>query len=180
MRDLAEVHCPDGTCFRARVETERGMLIITPKEVKQRLRVRLTDVTGLHLETGEDGQEACCLRVKHEKRGGLYRIAFKHPEMAVPALRAECEGCSPEEAEAIGRRAAAAAQGKRYLGFSAVILVAALLGGLIPLAIGQAFDWWRFGVLAAIAVITAVVGLVRLLQSRCIRHRSSGEDGDNA
>lgn len=169
MRDLAEVHCPDGTCFRARVETERGMFIITPKDAKQRLRVRLTDISGLHLETDEDGQEACCLRVKHEKRGGLYRIAFKHPEMAVPALRAECEGRSPEEAEAIGRRAAAAVQGKRYLGFAAVILVAALLGGLIPLAIGQAFDWWRFGVLAAIAAATAVVGLIRLLQSKGFR-----------
>lgn len=169
MRDLAEVHCPDGTYFRARVETDHGMFIITPKDTKQRLRIRLTDITGLHCETDEDGQEACCLYVKHEKRGGKYRIVFKNPEMAVPALRAEYAGHTPEEAEAIARRTASISRGKRNLGLAAILLGAALLGGLIPLAVGQSFDWWRFGVLASIAVVMAVIGLLRLMRSKWFR-----------
>lgn len=163
MRDLAELTCPDDSRFRARVETAKGVIVVTPRDPEKKLRLPFSDIADIRRAADEEEADACFVYLK---KGGEYRFCFKHPEESVPALLAEYAGLTPEEAEAQTHRAALRVNSKRCFGAAGVLLAAALLAGLVPVVIGQPFDGWRFGLLTALAAVLAGIGVVQRFRGR--------------
>lgn len=163
MRDLAELTCPDDSRFRARVETAKGVIVVTPRDPEKKLRLPFSDIADIRRAADEEEADACFVYLK---KGGEYRFCFKHPEESVPALLAEYAGLTPEEAEAKAHKAALRVNSKRCFGAAGVLLAAALLAGLVPVVIGQPFDGWRFGLLTALAAAVAGIGVVQWVRGR--------------
>ena len=163
MRDVAELTGPDDLCFRARVQTEKGVIVVTPRDPEKKLRLPFSDIADIRRAADEEAADACFV---YMKKGGEYRFCFKHPEESVPALLSEYAGPTPEEAEAQAHRAALRTNGKRCFGAAGVLLAAALLAGLAPVVIGQPFDGWRFGLLTALAAAVAAAGGIQRFRGR--------------
>ena len=163
MRDLAELTCPDDSHFRARVETAKGVIVVTPRDPKKKLRLPFPDIADIRRAADDDGAGICWI---HLKKGGAYRFCFKHPEESVPALLAEFAGLTPEEAEAKAHKAALRVNSKRCFGAAGILLAAALLIGLAPILVGQSFDGWRFGLLTALAAVLAGIGMIQRFRGR--------------
>lgn len=163
MRDLAELTCPDDSRFRARVETAKGVIVVTPRDPEKKLRLPFSDIADIRRAADEEEADACFVYLK---KGGEYRFCFKHPEESVPALLAEYAGLTPEEAEAKAHKAALRVNSKRCFGAAGILLAAALLIGLAPILVGQSFDAWRFGLLTALAAVLAGIGVVQRFRGR--------------
>ena len=173
MRDVAELTGPDDSCFRARVQTAKGVIVVTPRDPEKKLRLPFSDIADIRRAADEEGADACFVYLK---KGGTYQFCFKHPEESVPALLAEYAGLTPEEAEAQAHKAALRTNGKRCFGAAAVLLAAALLAGSAPIVIGQPFDGWRFGLLTALAAAVAVVGASQWLRGRETKSKAEYKD----
>lgn len=173
MRDLAELTCPDDSRFRARVETAKGVIVVTPRDPEKKLRLPFSDIADIRRAADEEEADACFVYLK---KGGEYRFCFKHPEESVPALLAEYAGLTPEEAEAKAHKAALRVNSKRCFGAAGILLAAALLIGLAPILVGQSFDGWRFGLLTALAAVLAGIGVVQRFRSRETKSKAECKD----